>query len=1072
MEQQMDKVSSNRAMVLKLVVMVDKELKAMVMVLELVFWVGMELNPVVMVLQLLHRMDMQQKAMVKELQLAHPLAMGQDQMGGAGSKPMKGYGRPPYGAGPGVGMGTSRGLGVPQLARNQGKVYGSNGYNGHGAQPMGGYNGGYGHAGMGLGSRYGNGGMKGPKQGYNGAAGVPSGQGAKPNGYGYPSAGATKPAKPGYGGPSRGLKPHTTKGVGAVSPSEGTKTLGTGYGAPAGAPNGQFAKAASTGYGMMPNGKATKGAGAFKGLGLKGGVLSPEQPSAAPQEGAVPQQAITQGAAPVAPEPTNGILVMVTQEKYQKLPLPVPQGKSYKQMPLIPQATPEAAPVLPQSNDPKPALEPTPEPAPMGPQGKGPKAATSGPAPVVPQSNPLPEPAAALPQGYVTGNAVPEQKGAETDVLFGVDSTGEGGASPESTKPLKTKVVPETVAAKNTGGIIPEETLTVGVPEVAPEEANIKNQPEAGPDRHGVKGLPAGETGATDSRGGTSLSKGQGAKSARPDCGPSGIPNGQWMKIPRPGYNAGAGASTGTKTKGYSASAGGYSNGGGAKANKPGYGAGGYTVPGLSNGYGAGLRYPYAGNPKQPGYGQGAYLGAGYGNGNPYGGNANVGEAGKSKSGYGNGYSAGVQPDYASLGQGVPAADAKSGGARQIPYNGSPVVPAGLDGISQFEPQSAGLGPNGKLGSMYGGMGGLPFGGQTLGMGTEKSNTKYGIGGLQFGGQPLSTGGNGAGKYGYGGGPYGPTGDAKSSGKYGGLGAGVGGDPAPGKYGYGGFPNGGQLLGLGSNGNIAGKYGYGRMPHEAAGSGPEAKSTGKYGMAGSPYQPESLGLGHNGKLTSKQGGGEVPYAPQALGFGGDAKSAGKYDNQGVYQSQPLESATEVRSGGEYDAAGLPYESLPLEPDSAGKSYVKGELPTPAIAVEGEGVSVDRYENVGYINGQVQPEVVAFPAAPTPSPTLAYPSVPSYPPAESFFTPDVVPGVDVEDLPNPTGTASLGLDSAPATETEGVVQVPEQPDDLQLPRQIHIQQHLKLHFHPQGTPQGAKNGKYDLNGFFGNSGYQG
>lgn len=77
------------------------------------------------------------------------------------------------------------------------------------------------------------------------------------------------------------------------------------------------------------------------------------------------------------------------------------------------------------------------------------------------------------------------------------------------------------------------------------------------------------------------------------------------------------------------------------------------------------------------------------------------------------------------------------------------------------------------------------------------------------------------------------------------------------------------------------------------------------GTAGSQYQPESLGLGHNGKLTGKygeiqqtwqlhplnvlclfiwfnsslfgcKGGGEVPYAPQALGFGSEARSAGQY----------------------------------------------------------------------------------------------------------------------------------------------------------------------------------------------------
>lgn len=137
---------------------------------------------------------------------------------------------------------------------------------------------------------------------------------------------------------------------------------------------------------MMPTGKSTKGAGALNGQGLKGGVLSPEQPSAAPEKGVAPQQATTQGAAPVAPEPTSGILVTVTQEKYHKLPSPVRQGKSYKHTPL--QATPEPAPAIPQNKDPKPAPEPT-----------GPKAATSGSAAVVPQTNAGPEPAEDLPQG-------------------------------------------------------------------------------------------------------------------------------------------------------------------------------------------------------------------------------------------------------------------------------------------------------------------------------------------------------------------------------------------------------------------------------------------------------------------------------------------------------------------------------------------------------------------------------------------------------------------------------------------------------------------------------------------------
>ncbi|XP_030611188.1 calymmin isoform X2 [Archocentrus centrarchus] len=762
--------------------------------------------------------------------------------GGAGSKPMKGYGQPPYGAGPG--MGAFRGLGIPLFAGN---------YKGYGAQPMAGNSGGYGSAGLGLGPRHGNGWMKGPKQGYGAAAGVSNGQGSKANGYagarppfrsgvmlngygsyrgsavrpqpGYGAAAGTganafkgytaksnghrvrNAALGGYGGKPSGYggsKPQkTTKGFGAMSPSEG-------YGGPAGAPNGQLPEAANAGYNRLPNtkGQAGKGAGEFTGKDLKGGVHSPEQPSAAPLEGLSLQQAITRGAVPFAPQPTSGVHVLVTKEKYPKLLSPLPQEKSYKHTQLISQVTPEPLPALP-AKDLKPGT--------MGPQFKGEKVATAGPVQVVPQSKPPPEWAA-----------------------------------------------------------------------VPPEE-----------------------------NGRASVSKGQGAKPAKPDCGPSGVPNGQWMKIPRPDYNAAAGASMGMNTKGY---------------------------------------------------GQGGYLGAGYGNGHPFG-------------GYGNDYGAGVQPDYANLGQGVPAAAGKSG-----------------------------------------------------------------IGGLQFAGQPVGTGTNAAGKYGYGFSPYGNAGADKPFGK----------------YGYGGFPNGGQFPGLGSSGNTAGKYGYGRLPYEAqpAALDPEAKSTNKYGLAGSPNQPEPLGLGHSVKLPGKYGGTEVPYAPQAVGFDAEAKS-GKYDNQGVYQSQPLETAAE-------GTAGLTYEPWPRESDSAGKLYVKGEVPTPAPAAEGVGRLIDGYENVGYINGRVQPQVAAVP---TPSPNLAYPPVPSRLPVASSFTPDVMPG-GVRDLSDLEGKASLTLNSAAATGSEGVAQVPEQPDDLlqeQLPRQIHIQQHLKLHFQPQG---GAKDGKYDLNGFFGNSGHQG
>lgn len=116
---------------------------------------------------------------------------------------------------------------------------------------------------------------------------------------------------------------------------------------------------------MMP-----KGAGAVNGLALKGGLLSPEQPTAAPETNSTPQQATTQGAAQVAPQPTTGTITMVTEERHHKLSPPVSQGKSR------PRATLEPVPDVFQH----------PEPA-----HTGPKAATSGPASVVPQANQEPE---------------------------------------------------------------------------------------------------------------------------------------------------------------------------------------------------------------------------------------------------------------------------------------------------------------------------------------------------------------------------------------------------------------------------------------------------------------------------------------------------------------------------------------------------------------------------------------------------------------------------------------------------------------------------------------------------------
>ncbi|XP_061612920.1 spidroin-1-like [Phyllopteryx taeniolatus] len=333
-------------------------------------------------------------------------------LAGAGRKPMKGYGQPYYGAGVGV----SQIQGVPQLARNQGKAYG---YNGYGTQPTGGSTGGYG---MGLGPRYGSGGMKGPKPGYGGAAGVPNRQGAVPNGHG----GTKCPVKPGYGigavpngygakpngygaGGTKGYGPGTGNGaalggfgnklsgygwLGAHSPPQTTKGVGPmlpgqGFGGFAGIPN-QPAQAPNSRFVQRPYGNGPKIPGAPNGKGLKGGVLSPQQPGSAPWEGASPQRPIIEGDSLPAPEPTSGRLVLVTQDQYQKLPSPVPQGKLYMQP--MPQATPVYAPVFPQGKQPKLGHKDSSGSAPMRPLDKSLKAPSY-------EVGPAGETPAALPQG-------------------------------------------------------------------------------------------------------------------------------------------------------------------------------------------------------------------------------------------------------------------------------------------------------------------------------------------------------------------------------------------------------------------------------------------------------------------------------------------------------------------------------------------------------------------------------------------------------------------------------------------------------------------------------------------------
>ncbi|KAM4715229.1 calymmin [Anableps anableps] len=731
-----------------------------------------------------------------------------------------------------------------------------------------GFTGGDGGAGLSLGPRYGHG-AKGPMKGRGGVR-SPNGNGAMPNGFSnilnghgaIPNEYSNGATPNGYGSNPKGYG----AAAGAVK-GFGPQMNGRGVGGAAALGGYEHQP---EGYGLV-NGKghAVRGAALSSGKTLKGGVLSPQQQAATAVDG--------------ASSPTSGVHYLGSNEKYQQLPSPVSQDKMYKQTQLNLESNPESAPAIPVARYLGPQRGP--KPAPMGLQEKG-QTGTKYEA--------APEPGAARSPGFMTG--VPEQNSAESDVVFGVGGT----TDPESTRSIKTKAVAGSDTAESTENIPPEETLSMA----AAKETGIKSWPETG---RGT--LPSGET---------ESGRGQGAKPAKPgehmsifpqksqfyniqlcrmnrlvdvgifcfgfaDCGPTR----QWMKRLRSGYSAG-----------------------------------GLNFPGLNNGHGAGLGYPYGGRIAQPGYGQGVYPAAGHGNGNLYGDHVNsYGEVG--------------QPDYLTLGQVLPSAE-QSGGTTEVSFS---EVPAGIDGTSQLETEPADLIPNRAS-----------PGGQTLGLAAEKSNPKYGVGGLQFG-EPVNLGINGAGNYGYGVNPYVPAGDAK----------------ATGKYGYGGILNGGQLLGLGNNGNIPGRHGYGTLPYEAqpAGFTPEAKSAGQYGLTGSPYHPAPSGLGYDGK------------------------------------------------------------------------------------------SVANYENVGYTKGQVNPDAVAFPVAPTPSPSLE-----DSPDLAGSFTPDE----DVQDLPDADGTAGF-LESAPAAATRAKAHLSEHPDDLQLPRQIQIQQHLKLHFHPQ------EGRKYNLNGFFGNSDHQ-
>ncbi|XP_076609334.1 uncharacterized protein LOC143334422 isoform X1 [Chaetodon auriga] len=197
----------------------------------------------------------------------------------------------------------------------------------------------------------------------------------------------------------------------------------------------------------------------------------------------------------------------------------------------------------------------------------------------------------------------------------------------------------------------------------------------------------------------------------------------------RPGYIGGPGnylgASLGAGGYGAGLGQGAYLGGAAGKLGAAALGQGGYPqgVAGMSNGYGDGAT---------------GYLGATAGNG--FGGDAG---AKALSTGYGNGYSDGygaalgtggyagqVQGAYGALGAGLESTGSKyGGGAAQVPYGNSPVIPTGLegDGGYPYAAQQLGLGAEGaKTANKYGA--GAGYGAQQTGYGAQLGATQDALG--------------------------------------------------------------------------------------------------------------------------------------------------------------------------------------------------------------------------------------------------------------------------------------------------------------------------------------------------------
>ncbi|XP_016089067.1 calymmin [Sinocyclocheilus grahami] len=336
-----------------------------------------------------------------------------------------------------------------------------------------------------------------------------------------------------------------------------------------------------------------------------------------------------------------------------------------------------------------------------------------------------------------------------------------------------------------------------------------------------------------------------------------------------------------------------------------------------------------------------------------------------------------------------------------------------------------------------------PQGGQPMGFGSKgKAQAKYGIGGLPFGSnRGYQT--NPSGQYGnegqhYGAKPYNPQ--------------------ALGKHGYGSLPYNSQPL---LPESVAKSSDFGGLPYngQPLGYGGD-KSSGKYGQKGLHYGGQPLDLRPDA-MSGKYGSPESLYNPESLSLSGDAKSA-KYGNPAV-SYELLGPVTDGQSVEENRSLEVLHQGPEIDGQKSIDQFGDGEVPphpdTPG-AGEANAQSINKYGMGDYTDGRVQPEVVSFPGVPTVGPAPHIPAVTSF---DTTLDGSSLAPVSVPDV--------SAVSEVPFSPTFSQPELPTLKQQPAPPQQVHIQQHLKFHFHPQGNSQTGKEGKYKLNGFFGNK-YQG